>query len=99
MSHVSTKIPTVNLHNGVTMPQFGLGVWQAKGDETETAVASALEQGYRLIDTAAAYGNETEVGDAIRADWRGGNHHLKANATDKRFGGAVGFYSLLFTRR
>jgi diketogulonate reductase-like aldo/keto reductase len=50
------------------MPQLGLGVWQAKdGQEVETAVSAALESGYRLIDTAAVYGNETGVGRAIAA--------------------------------
>lgn len=59
-------IPTVTLNNGVTMPQLGLGVWQTKdGQEVETAVAAAIESGYRLIDTAAVYGNEAGVGRAI----------------------------------
>jgi len=50
------------------MPQLGLGVWQAKeGEEVEFAVRTALEAGYRLIDTAAIYGNEEGVGKAIRA--------------------------------
>ena len=65
--NVST-IPSVQLHNGVTMPQFGLGVWQARdGAEVESAVQTALDAGYRLIDTAAIYGNETGVGHALRA--------------------------------
>ncbi len=59
-------IPTVTLNNGVVMPQLGLGAWQARGHETADAVRSALDVGYRLIDTAAAYGNEREVGGAIR---------------------------------
>lgn len=59
--------PTVGLHNGIKIPQIGLGVWKAQdGDEVENAVSFALEQGYRLIDTAAIYGNETGVGRAIR---------------------------------
>jgi len=56
----------LTLNNGVTMPALGFGVFQAAPDETVAAVASALETGYRLIDTAAAYGNEREVGEAIR---------------------------------
>lgn len=49
------------------MPRFGLGVWQmSEGDEVEKAVLAALEAGYRLIDTAAVYGNEAGVGEAIR---------------------------------
>ncbi|WP_276353433.1 aldo/keto reductase [Cohnella caldifontis] len=56
------------LLNGVEMPRLGLGVWRAKaGAETENAVAAALRTGYRLMDTASLYGNEAEVGRAIRA--------------------------------
>jgi diketogulonate reductase-like aldo/keto reductase len=58
--------PTLELNNGVTMPALGLGVFQSPPAETVTAVESALGEGYRLIDTAAAYGNEREVGEAIR---------------------------------
>ncbi|MCA9931624.1 MAG: aldo/keto reductase [Anaerolineales bacterium] len=59
---------TANLHNDVPMPLFGLGVFKSKeGSEVETAVQWALEAGYRSIDTAALYGNETGVGRAIRA--------------------------------
>jgi len=54
------------LNNGVTMPALGFGVYQAAPEETVAAVTSAIETGYRLIDTAAAYGNEREVGEAIR---------------------------------
>lgn len=58
--------PTITLNNGVRIPQLGLGVWKAKdGTEVEQAVTSALQTGYRLIDTAAMYGNETGVGTAI----------------------------------
>ncbi|WP_037503030.1 aldo/keto reductase [Solirubrobacter soli] len=57
----------VHLNNGVTMPALGLGVFQSPPEETTAAVAAALRSGYRLIDTAAAYGNEREVGDAVRA--------------------------------
>ncbi len=61
-------IPMVRLNNGVEIPQVGLGVWQAKeGAEVEGAVRAALEAGYRLIDTAAIYGNEEGVGRAIKA--------------------------------
>jgi 2,5-diketo-D-gluconate reductase A len=58
--------PTLELNNGVTMPALGLGVFQSPPTETVTAVETALADGYRLIDTAAAYGNEREVGDGIR---------------------------------
>ncbi|ALV30932.1 oxidoreductase [Streptomyces sp. CdTB01] len=57
---------TLTLNNGVEMPTLGLGVFQTPPDETIAAVTAALELGYRHIDTAAAYGNEREVGQAIR---------------------------------
>ncbi len=59
------KIATLN--NGVEMPMLGFGVFQIPAEQTEAAVRTALDQGYRLIDTAAAYGNEEAVGKAIRA--------------------------------
>ena len=58
---------TVTLSNGVKMPQLGLGVWQAEPADTVNAVKSAIEDGYLLIDTAKAYGNEAEVGEGIKA--------------------------------
>ena len=57
---------TITLNNGVVMPIIGLGVFQTPPEETTDAVASALRIGYRHIDTAAAYGNEREVGEGIR---------------------------------
>ena len=62
-----TTIPTLTLNNGVAMPALGLGVFQTPPDETRDAVAAALASGYRHIDTAAAYGNEREVGEAVHA--------------------------------
>jgi diketogulonate reductase-like aldo/keto reductase len=58
--------PALKLNNGVTMPALGLGVFQSPPEETVNAVETALREGYRLIDTAAAYGNEREVGEGIR---------------------------------
>jgi diketogulonate reductase-like aldo/keto reductase len=58
--------PTLELNNGVQMPALGLGVFQSPPAETVTAVETALADGYRLIDTAAAYGNEREVGEGLR---------------------------------
>ncbi len=55
------------LNNGITMPLLGLGVYDMYKREAEEAVTSALEIGYRLIDTAAMYKNETEIGNAVRA--------------------------------
>jgi diketogulonate reductase-like aldo/keto reductase len=56
---------TVTLNNGVELPPLGFGVFQTPPEETRRAVAAALDTGYRHIDTAAAYGNEREVGDAV----------------------------------
>lgn len=62
-----TTIPTVTLQNGNLMPQLGLGVYQVEdGDEVEHAVLAAIDAGYRSIDTAALYGNEIGVGQAIK---------------------------------
>lgn len=58
--------PTLTLNNGVVMPALGFGVFQSPPDETTSAVETALRVGYRHIDTAAAYGNERQVGDGIR---------------------------------
>ena len=59
-------VPALKLNNGVDMPALGLGVFQTPPEDTMAAVATALDDGFRLIDTAAAYGNEREVGEAIR---------------------------------
>lgn len=59
---------SVTLNNGVEMPVLGFGVWKTKdGDEVFHAVKTAIETGYRSIDTASVYGNETGVGKAIQA--------------------------------
>jgi 2,5-diketo-D-gluconate reductase A len=57
---------TVTLNNGVQMPILGFGVFQIPAEDTERAVTDALAVGYRLLDTAASYGNEEAVGRAIR---------------------------------
>ena len=62
----TATLNTLTLNNGITMPALGFGVFQTPPDETVAAVASALRIGYRHIDTAAAYLNEREVGEAIR---------------------------------
>ena len=61
----AAAIPTVTLNDGHTMPVIGLGVGELSDAETEASVSAALEAGYRLIDTATAYGNEAAVGRAI----------------------------------
>ncbi len=59
-------VPTIRLNNGVEIPQLGFGVYQIEPEDTVEAVRSALEVGYRHIDTAEMYGNEKEVGQAVR---------------------------------
>jgi len=63
----AAAIPTVTLNDDNTIPVLGLGVAELSPEETESAVATALEAGYRLIDTASAYGNEEAVGRAVAA--------------------------------
>ncbi|ANJ28023.1 aldo/keto reductase [Agromyces aureus] len=64
---MTATVPTIALNNGVRMPQLGFGVFQVPDDETAAAVTTALEVGYRSIDTAAVYGNEAGVGRALAA--------------------------------
>jgi 2,5-diketo-D-gluconate reductase A len=59
-------VPTITLNNGVEIPQLGFGVYQIKPEDTRQATLDALEVGYRHIDTAEMYGNEKEVGQAVR---------------------------------
>ncbi|MGU3498900.1 aldo/keto reductase [Mycobacterium sp. C31M] len=59
--------PTLLLNDGNSIPTVGLGVWQTPPEDTRVAVESALRTGYRHIDTAAAYENETEVGQALKS--------------------------------
>ncbi|GAA4972316.1 aldo/keto reductase [Yinghuangia aomiensis] len=59
------SVPNIILNNGVSIPQLGFGVWQVPPAETRAAVRTALEAGYRSIDTAAAYENESGVGEAL----------------------------------
>ncbi len=61
-----TQVPTVTLNNGVEIPQLGFGVFQIKPEGTRAATLEALKVGYRHIDTAEMYGNESEVAEAIR---------------------------------
>lgn len=57
---------TIELNNGVVMPQLGYGVYQIPAEQTAEAVYQAIKAGYRLIDTAAVYGNEKETGEELR---------------------------------
>jgi 2,5-diketo-D-gluconate reductase A len=62
-----SDVPTVTLNNGVEIPQLGFGVYLVPPRDTREATLAALQVGYRHIDTAEMYGNEAEVGEAIRA--------------------------------
>jgi 2,5-diketo-D-gluconate reductase A len=61
-----TNVPEITLNNGVRIPQLGFGVFQIEPSKTAEATLRALEIGYRHIDTAQMYGNEKEVGEAVR---------------------------------
>jgi 2,5-diketo-D-gluconate reductase A len=61
-----SNIPSIQLNDGAHIPQLGFGVFQIEPDETASAVRTALEIGYRHIDTAEMYGNEKEVGQGVR---------------------------------
>ncbi|MFJ9545617.1 aldo/keto reductase [Streptomyces erythrochromogenes] len=61
------QVPAIKLNNGTLMPQLGFGVWQVPDAEAERTVGTALEAGYRSIDTAAIYGNEKGTGKAVAA--------------------------------
>jgi diketogulonate reductase-like aldo/keto reductase len=61
------SVPTIDLNNGVSIPQLGFGVFQVPPEDTAKVVQTALETGYRSIDTAAIYRNEAGVGDALKA--------------------------------
>jgi diketogulonate reductase-like aldo/keto reductase len=62
---LASAVPTIDLNNGVQIPQLGFGVYQVPPEETAEAVSTALEVGYRHIDTAEMYGNEKGVGEAV----------------------------------
>jgi 2,5-diketo-D-gluconate reductase A len=67
MSAVPTDVPTIDLNDGHAIPQLGFGVYQIDPADTAHAVSTALEIGYRHVDTAQMYRNEKGVGDAVRA--------------------------------
>jgi len=62
-----TAVPTIQLNNGVEIPQLGFGVFKVPPEQTEGVTGTALEVGYRHVDTAQMYGNEAGVGRAVRA--------------------------------
>jgi 2,5-diketo-D-gluconate reductase A len=61
-----TTIPTVTLNDGTAFPELGLGTYKLDGEEGIASIVAAVEGGYRLLDTAVNYGNEAEVGEAVR---------------------------------
>jgi 2,5-diketo-D-gluconate reductase A len=67
MSSTTDQVPKIPLRGDVEIPQLGFGVFQVPPKDTAEATTLALQAGYRHIDTAAAYGNEAEVGQAVRA--------------------------------
>ncbi|NQX13261.1 aldo/keto reductase [Microbacteriaceae bacterium VKM Ac-2855] len=67
MTSATETVPTITLNNGVEIPQLGFGVFQIEPEKTEAATLTALEVGYRHIDTAEMYGNEAGVGAALRS--------------------------------
>ncbi|HEX5527656.1 MAG TPA: aldo/keto reductase [Solirubrobacterales bacterium] len=85
--------PALRLSNGVEMPALGFGVFQTPPEETTAAVAEALRVGYRLIDTAAAYGNEREVGEGIR---RSGVDHQEVFIETKVWINDYGYEATLY---
>lgn len=87
-----SKVPPIILNNGIEMPQLGFGVWQVPDDEAERAVATALESGYRSIDTAAVYENEEGTGKAIA---KSGIAREKLFVTTKLWNSEQGYDSTL----
>lgn len=86
------KSPVISLNNGVEIPALGLGVYLSPPEETISAVSSALESGYRLIDTAKAYHNETQVGEGVR---KSGVDRSEIFVTTKLFNSDYGYDSTL----
>ena len=80
----ASPIPAITLADGATIPQLGLGVYKVPDDEAETVVVTALDAGYRHLDTASFYGNERGVGRAMRASGCGrGVRPLRRSSTKR----------------
>lgn len=84
--------PTIELADGTELPQVGLGTWPLTDDEAAAAVATGLGLGFRLVDTAAMYGNETGVGRGLAAS---GVPREDVRVTTKLAGAAHGYESAL----
>ena len=87
MSATALSIPTTTLADGTSFPLLGLGTGHPKGSEGAEVVAAALREGYRLVDTAAQYGNEAAVGEGVR---RSGVDPAEVLVTTKIAGGDQG---------
>jgi diketogulonate reductase-like aldo/keto reductase len=90
------RIPTYTLNDGNTLPAIGFGTYPLKGEDGVTAIVHAIEAGYRLLDTAVNYENETEVGEAIR---RSGLPRDKVQVTTKLPGRHHGYDDALASVR
>ncbi|WP_210503734.1 aldo/keto reductase [Nocardioides xinjiangensis] len=66
MAHDPSAIPAYDLNDGTTIPAIGFGTYPLQGEDGTAAILSAIEAGYRLLDTAVNYENEVEVGEAVR---------------------------------
>jgi diketogulonate reductase-like aldo/keto reductase len=84
------RSPTISLNNGIEMPSLGLGVFLAPPEQTAEAVDIAIATGYRLVDTAAAYNNERQVGEGVR---RSGVDRSELFVTTKLWVGDYGYDS------
>ncbi len=89
---MSRRSPLIRLNNGVEMPALGFGVFLASQEQTADAVETALATGYRLVDTAAAYNNERQVGEGIR---RSGIDRDQIFITTKLWEGDYGYEQAL----
>ena len=87
-----TPIPSYPMNDDRTIPALGFGTYQLRGEEGIAAIVAALHTGYRLLDTALNYGNEREVGEAIR---RSGVPREDITVTTKLPGRHHGFESAL----
>jgi len=93
MAPALTQDSTIELHNGLQMPRLGLGTWRTRdGGQAEQAVHWALETGYRLIDTAHIYGNESSIGKALQSAQE---HGLEIFLTTKVWNSDQGYESTL----
>lgn len=84
-----TEIPTLRLSNGGTLPSVGFGTFSVQGADAPATIASALDAGYRLIDSAAMYGNEAEVGEGVQRSSVARDEIVVTTKIGKRTSGAI----------